>query len=110
MKTMKETNETYPAAAHLSEKALKLWSDIVPNRARSPERLALLQVALECLDRADGCREQIQREGLTVISTTTGVQHINVIVKIEKESRAQFAKIWSDLSLQWNATIDGRSI
>lgn len=38
---------------HLSERAQALWREVVPRRAVSPERLALLQVALEALERAD---------------------------------------------------------
>lgn len=93
---------------HLSERAKDLWSKLVPRRARSPERVALLQAALEALDRADQAREAINREGLTTTTKTTGAVHIHPLARIEREARQQFARIWSDLSLQWTAGVDGR--
>jgi P27 family predicted phage terminase small subunit len=108
MKTSTTQTEVYQVPEHLSEKGKKLWCDIVPRRAKSPERLALLLAALEAMDRADSCRELIQHQGLTVTSDTTGIIHVHPLIRVEKEARTLFAKIWSDLSLTWDMNVDGR--
>src|SRR5438046_912669 len=83
--------------AHLSERAAGLWRELVPRRARSPERLALLQTALEALDRSDEAREAINKEGLTSKTEKTGALHIHPAVRVERESRMLFMKCWSAL-------------
>jgi P27 family predicted phage terminase small subunit len=93
---------------HLSERSKALWADLVPARAKSPGRLALLQAALESLDRANEARESIAEHGLTTTTKTTGAVHVNPLVKIERESRQQFARIWSELNLGFDPAIDGR--
>lgn len=92
--------------AHFSERAKDLWSQLVPRRARSSERITLLQVALEALDRADQAREAINREGLTTTTKTTGAVHIHPLARVEREARQQFARIWAVLSLQWADDVD----
>ena len=85
--------ETPPAPPHLSEKAQKLWSNIIPRRAVSPERITLLQVALEALDRCDEARRLIEAEGLTTETKTTGARHVHPALTIEKEARAAFMRV-----------------
>ena len=75
---------------------------------RSLGRIALFTAGLEALDRADAARGVVEAEGLMVKTLTTGVAHVHPAVKIERESRAQFANIWAALSLQWDPQIDGR--
>lgn len=109
---MKRQPEASPAPeppAHLSERAQSLWRDLVPRRARSPERLVLLRAALEALDRADAAQEALAREGMVLRTETTGVTHVHPLVKVEEKSRQLFARIWRDLSLGWASDIDGRA-
>ncbi len=92
---------------HLSENAKALWSELVPRRARSPERLTLVRVGLEALDRADAARAQVEREGMTTKTRTTGAVHIHPAAKLERESRQLFARCWRDLNLTWDTNLDG---
>jgi hypothetical protein len=80
---------------------------VVPRRAKSPERLATVQVALEALDRADGARLAISEQGLTTVTKTTGAVHINPLAKLEREARAQFLSAWTALHLTWDCALDG---
>ena len=95
------------APVGLSERSTVLWGQIVPRRARSPERLALLQQALVALDRADQCREILEREGLTVTTKTTGAVHVHPLLKVEREQRQLFVRCWDLLSLTWDSSKDG---
>lgn len=94
---------------HLSNRSQALWRELVPRKACSIGRRTLLQSALEALDRADEAREEISRAGLTTTTKTTGAVHLHPLVKLERESRQQFARIWSDLNLGWDREIDGRT-
>ena len=105
MGTKSEHNTNTPH--HLSQKSRQLWSEIVPRRAKSPERLALVQTALEALDRADEAGEVVRKEGLTTKTKTTGAVHIHPLLKIEKESRQFFARVWNQLGFSWDWRLDG---
>jgi len=98
----------YPPPKHLSERSKKLWRDVVPRRARSPERLTLVQTALEALDRAEVARVKVEAEGLTCTTKTTGAVHLNPLIRIEREARQLFLRCWTDLALHWSQEIDGR--
>lgn len=87
---------------HLLPRSKDLWQQIVPRRVNWPERLALLQVALEALDRAEQAREAILRDGMTFTTEATGAVHIHPLVKVEREARQQFIKAWNALRLQWD--------
>ena len=76
-------------------------------RCRSPERLALLEQALTALDRADQAREQLAKGGVTSTTEKTGTLHVHPLVRIERENRQLFARIWGQLGLAWDADIDG---
>ena len=102
---MKKPKSTRPR--HLSGRAKQLWAALVPHRARSPERLALLQTALEALDRADQARLLVARQGLTTVTKTTGAVHLNPLLKVERDNRQLFTKIWGELSFDWDREIDG---
>jgi phage terminase small subunit len=95
------------APVHLSEKARALWDIIVPRRAKSPERRAVLQVALEALDRADEAAAVIRREGLVSLAPGSKVVHVPPPVKVEREARQLFVKTMAKLSLTWDEEIDG---
>jgi len=107
MKEQKQQPKVDPPA-HLSERAQGIWREVVPRRARSPERLVLLQVALEALDRADAARRAIDEEGLTRITRTTGAVHMHPLTKVEADARRLFASLWHDLALQWDSSLDGQ--
>ncbi len=96
-----------PAPEHLSARSRELWASIVPRRAKSPERLALLRMALEALDRSDEAREALAQQGLLTVTESTKAVHMNPLVKVQKESQQLFAKVWGLLNLQW-ADLDGR--
>jgi P27 family predicted phage terminase small subunit len=92
---------------HLSERSRELWRKLAPAEARSVERRTLFQAGLEALDRADEARRIIQAEGMISKTTTTGTVHVHPAVKVEREARAQFVRIWNMLNLKWNSGIDG---
>ena len=94
--------------SHLSERSATLWRAVVPSRAKSAERRALVVVALVALDLADECRERVRAEGLTTVTKTTGAVHVHPLVKVEKEQRSLFTRVWCQLNFSWNARIDGR--
>ncbi|MDI7245859.1 MAG: hypothetical protein QME92_00055 [Bacillota bacterium] len=109
---MRRTAKVDPAAleppAHLSERSKALWRQVVPDRAKSPGRLALLQTALEALDRADQARQVLDREGLFTTTPGSGVTHVHPAARIEREARALFLRAWTELGLEWDAVVDGR--
>jgi len=92
---------------HLSDRAQALWTEFVPSRARSVGRLTLLTVALEAYDRAEAARLVVAADGMTTKTKTTEAVHAHPMLKIERESRQQFAKIWHDLGLHWDQNEDG---
>jgi phage terminase small subunit len=101
-KTLKvEDSMTYDfePPAHLSDRARRLWQAVVPSQAITPGRLALVQTALEALDRAEQARVEIAAGSLTTTTATTKATHLNPLAKLERECRQQFARIWSDLGL-----------
>ena len=103
-----EDHGNLDAPPHLSERSATLWRAVVPSRAKSAERQALVIVALDALDLADECRERVRVEGLTATTKSTGAIHLNPLVKVEKEQRSLFTRVWCQLNFQWNARIDGR--
>lgn len=92
---------------HLSGRSRELWRKLGPDEAKSIERRTLFQAGLEALDRADEARRIIQAEGMISKTTTTGAVHVHPAVKVEREARAQFVRIWDLLNLKWNSEIDG---
>ena len=98
---------TASAPGHLSLRARGLWEALVPRRARSPERLALLQLALEQLDIADAARAQALADGLTFATATTGAVHAHPALAIERQARSAFFRIWTKLGLDWDSESDG---
>jgi phage terminase small subunit len=100
---------TVAAPLHLSERAKQLWSSSVPSVVRCAERRAVLQSALEALDRADAAREAVAVEGMVTMSERSGLKHLNPLVKVEREARAQFAKLWAALRLDTMEVPDPRT-
>jgi phage terminase small subunit len=92
--------------AHLSERSRALWAELVPRRCASPERVTLLQSALEALDTADEARRLIAAEGLVHKTARTGAIHLHPAARLEADARRQFAKLWASLRLGFCAGID----
>ncbi len=101
----KSDSSHYPPPEYLSKGSKQLWRKLVPRRARSPERLELLRLALERRDRALQAREILAREGLTSKTKTTGALHVHPLVKVEREAWQQFVKIW--VALHLNTDVNG---
>ena len=96
----------FPPPAHLSERSKQLWLDLVPRQAKKAERLTLLRVALELLDRADRAGATVAREGLTTTTKRSGAVHVHPLVKVEREARQQFVKVWLALGFQHDESAD----
>jgi phage terminase small subunit len=94
---------------HLSDRSKALWAELVPRRARSPERLELLTVALEARDRAAEARAAVDAEGLTTTTETTKAVHIHPLLRVEKDSWATFVRVWKELDLERAKSLDGQS-
>ncbi len=83
---------------HLSENARGLWNELRTDH-ESPGRLALLLTGLEALDRADQAKAIIDREGLTIVTESTGMSRAHPLLKVEKDARQQFIKVMLSLGL-----------
>jgi P27 family predicted phage terminase small subunit len=92
--------------SHLSAKAKLLWQKIVPRRATSPERLTLLAIALGAFDRLEEVRLEIKKTGLTTTTKRSGAVHLNPLLRVEKEARAQFLQAWTALHLEFDHQLD----
>ena len=97
----------YPPPEGLSERSTALWASIVPRRATSAGRLALIEEALRALDRADQARRIVDEKGPTFETETTGTVHVRPETRIERENRQMFARIWSSMHLEWSYNEDG---
>src|SRR5689334_2816990 len=86
--------------AGLSPRSVKLWGQLVPKNAQTPQRLALLTEALRCLDRADQLREKIDNEGLMLTTGKRDRVRIHPLAKLERQTRRDFVKAWKVLGLQ----------
>jgi len=96
------TAEELTPPADLSGRARDLFLATVPSQCKGRQRLALITEALRSLDLADRCREQVAKDGLTMITARSGVAHCHPLLKTERENRAAFAAIWSgSLRLHW---------
>lgn len=103
----KADNEWPGPPSHLSQLSKELWKVHVGDRVRSPGRITAFQIGLEALDRANVAREILDEQGLTTTTKRSGVVHVHPMVKVEKESRQLFFKVWSNLGLTWDQEIDG---
>ena len=92
--------------AHLSENSKGIWKAVASKNMKSKQRQTLAQVALECLDRADEARKVIDTEGLLVSAGEGGLKHAHPLLKVEKDSRALFGKLWVQLGLHYEQLHD----
>lgn len=97
----------YPAPDGLSDRSRALWAEVVPYRAVSAGRIALVEEALRALDRADQMRVTVDKDGPLTVNETTGMTHVHPCVKIERESRQAFSRLWTQMGLQWSSDEDG---
>ncbi len=101
--------QNIPMPEGFSESSKQLWNQLAGNQARSPERLQMLTQALRALDRAEACREAISLQGMT-IEGAGKISHANPLLRVEKDSRGQFAAMWKALHLVYNGAVDGRRV
>lgn len=87
-----------PAPPHLSPTAAAVWAAATASKVRTTERLALLRLACESLDRADQARDLIDREGVCV-KTGTNMTRAHPALKVERDSRATAAKLLRQLGV-----------
>jgi hypothetical protein len=78
-----------PPPDHLSARSQELWTQLIHD-AKTRGRQVYFQAALEALDRADEARAAIAKDGMTWTTPTTGAIHVNPLIRVEKEARAQF--------------------
>ena len=89
--------DKYLPPEEFSNGSKELWISVVPSRAESPERLEMILQALKAKDIADECARIIEREGMTVITPNSGVAHSHPLIKVERENRQLFLKVWEKL-------------
>jgi hypothetical protein len=108
---MKKTKKTWwrdqEPPEHLSERSRELWRHLVGRRVKSPERLVLLRMALEVLDEADSAREALAAGELLEKAEGSKMAHANPLLAVERQARAQFAKLWKTLALDFDSGLDG---
>lgn len=95
-----------PAPKTLSPRAASFWKSLVPRRCASPERLLLLEAALEALDRADAALEILSRDGLTYTTETTKAVHAHPMLKVEADARRTLVRLWLALGLDHDLDLD----
>jgi phage terminase small subunit len=93
--------------ADLSDRARELWNSAVPAHADGLCRQATVAEALRALNRADQARAIIDAEGMTFVTEGTGTVHVHPLVKVERESRQLFFRLWSGLGLNWRQEQEG---
>ncbi len=91
---------TLSAPSHLSPKSKDLWVTLTATRITSPERQTLLLAALECRDRLDQIREELDKSRLIATTKRTNTRHLNPLVTAETKCREQFLNLWQRLGLQ----------
>lgn len=96
----------YPPPEGLSPASEGLWRALVPAKARSGGRLALLEEALHARDRAASARALLAREGL-VAESHGKMPHAHPAIGIERDAVTQFAALWHALALAFDQKVDG---
>jgi P27 family predicted phage terminase small subunit len=86
------------APRHLSEPSRRLWAEITSQYVLEPHHLAILQRALEALDRADQARREIGDGPLAVLSRL-GELKPHPLLAVERDNRAQFGQLLKQLGL-----------
>ena len=104
-----ETGDWSPPSG-LSVRSEALWCALVPARARSPERLLALEVALRAWDRFENIRAHLDGAQLVQTTSSTGVVRLHPLVGAEKEARRDLARMWDELSFNRRGSMDSESL
>jgi phage terminase small subunit len=83
---------------HLHRRGRELFRIITSDFCLAPHHFIALRVACECLDRLEGCRARLAREGLTT-KDKWGQVKIHPLVAAERDSRGQFIQALAQLGL-----------
>ncbi len=94
-------NEKNLPPDHLSEKSKKIWKSVIPSDGKTLPRQVFILSALESLDRAEAARLVIDEEGMLLPASEKGIAHVHPLLKVEKDSRALFAKIWAQMNMPY---------
>ncbi len=91
----------------LSKTSRALWKAIVSEYGlEDPAGLKILEVGLQALDRAQRCREQIDRDG-ELVADRFGQKKPHPLLPAERDSRAQFMAAMKALNLDLEPLQDG---
>ena len=96
-----------PAPEHLRRETKAWWRSVVRDYLLEQHHLLLLQAACEALDRAAEAREILDKEGLTVPTSSGGLKQ-HPAAQIEFNSRLSFARILRELDLDTEPAPEGR--
>ena len=96
----------HQAPPHLSDRSKALWNALVPERAKSPGRLAMIRIALEDLDLNDQARKELTEAGLTFVTSTTKAVHMNPLLNVIGDSHARFLAAWKALAFVFDEEMD----
>ena len=94
----------------LSSRSGALWRELVPLRARSPERLQALEIALRGLDRLDQIRAALDGQELMQVTRSTGAHHMNPLLRAERAAQRDFTAAWSELGFNSRESLDGEDM
>jgi len=83
--------------AHLSPSAAQWWRSTVEHYEFHEHHLRLLQLACEAWDRSQAAREQLAREGMTVLGREGGIRP-HPCIAIERDSRLAVARLVHELN------------
>ena len=94
----------------LSPRSGALWRELVPLRARSPERLQALEIALRALDRWDQIRAALDGQELMHVTRSTGAHHLNPLLRAERAAQRDFTALWEQLGLNSREPLDSEDM
>ena len=101
------TNPTAPPK-HLSSASRKLWRSVLADYELERWHEAVLQTALEALDRMRQAQAQLAEDGLTTVDRYGGVKAHPLFV-VERDSRAAFLRAMRELGLDVEAPATNRA-
>jgi P27 family predicted phage terminase small subunit len=91
-----------PPPTHLSEQMQQWWRQVLTDYSLDQHHLLLLQSAAEAWDEMVRAREILAREGLTVLTKTSGPKR-HPCADIERDARLAFARLLRELDLDADA-------
>lgn len=89
---------------HLTDRSKELWRRLTTVRARTPERIELIRVALEDLDRADALRTRLD----DLHGIPAAYEQLLAYHRMEHLVRLRIIRAWDLLGLTWSPEEDGR--